>query len=341
MREIFQDKTIVITGGTGSLGQVLVRRILTEHKGIPKKIIIFSRDEAKQYDMRTAYENGILATDEIIYHGFKNRVQFRIGDIRDYHSVCSVLRDADIVINAAALKQVPSCEYVPFEATQTNIIGAQNIVTAIKENNYPIETVVGVSTDKAVKPVNVMGMTKAIQERIFISANIASLKTRFVGVRYGNVLASRGSVVPLFQQQIKYGGPVTITTKEMTRFLLPLDKGVDTIFAAIEYARQGEIYIPRVPAAKIIDVAEIMIGDKPIEIKEIGIRPGEKIHEILVSEEESFRTYIREDYYAISSMLPEVTTQTDDKLLNKEYSSNDFLMTKEETKKLFQENGLL
>ncbi|MCK9556261.1 polysaccharide biosynthesis protein, partial [bacterium] len=150
MREIFQDKTIVITGGTGSLGQVLVRRILTEHKGIPKKIIIFSRDEAKQYDMRTAYENGILATDEIIYHGFKNRVQFRIGDIRDYHSVCSVLRDADIVINAAALKQVPSCEYVPFEATQTNIIGAQNIVTAIKENNYPIETVVGVSTDKAV-----------------------------------------------------------------------------------------------------------------------------------------------------------------------------------------------
>ena len=341
MNGIFTDKTIVITGGTGSLGKVLVRRILGNENGCPKKIIIFSRDEAKQHDMRMYYETQKSATDEVIYQGFKNLVQFRIGDVRDYHSVCSVLREADIVINAAALKQVPSCEYFPFEAVQTNIIGAQNIVTAIRENDLPVQTVIGVSTDKAVKPVNVMGMTKAIQERIFITANIASPKTRFVGVRYGNVLASRGSVVPLFREQIHAGGPVTITTKEMTRFLLPLDKGVDTIFEAINVGRAGEIFIPKVPAARMIDVAKVMIGNKFIEIKEIGIRPGEKIHEILVSEEESFRTYIRGDYYAISSMLPEVVSPSDGELLNKEYSSSDFLMTKEETRKLFQDNGLI
>jgi len=341
MNKLFTDKKVVITGGTGSLGKVLVRRILGNENGYPKKIIIFSRDEAKQHDMRMYYETQKAATDEVIYQGFKNLVQFRIGDVRDYHSVCSVLREADIVINAAALKQVPSCEYFPFEAVQTNIIGAQNIVTAIRENDLPVQTVIGVSTDKAVKPVNVMGMTKAIQERIFITANIASPKTRFVGVRYGNVLASRGSVIPLFQEQIKAGGPITITTKEMTRFLLPLDKGVDTIFEAINVGRAGEIFIPKVPAARMIDVAKVMIGNKFIEIKEIGIRPGEKIHEILVSEEESFRTYIRGDYYAISSMLPEVVSPSDGELLNKEYSSSDFLMTKEETRKLFQDNGLL
>lgn len=341
MNGIFTDKTIVITGGTGSLGKTLVRRILVGTHGIPKKIIIFSRDEMKQNDMRTSYENGILVTDEIIYEDWRQRVQFCIGDIRNYHSVCSVLRNADIVINAAALKIVPNCEYAPFEAVQTNIIGAQNIITAIKENNLPVETVVGIGTDKLVLPINIMGMSKAIQERIFITANINSLNTRFITVRYGNVLSSRGSVIPLFQQQIKNGGPVTITTKDMTRFLLPLDKGVDTIFEAIQFANFGDVYIPRVPAARMIDVAEIMIGDKPIKIKEVGIRPGEKIHEILISEEEASRTYIRGNYYAISSMLPEIVCKTNDELLNKEYASNNFLMTKEETKKLFQDNGLL
>ena len=340
MNGIFTDKTIVITGGTGSLGKVLVRRILQEEMGRPRKIIVFSRDEAKQHDMRLQYETQKAATEEIIYHNYTHLLQFRIGDIRNYHSVCSVLRDADIVINAAALKQVPSCEYFPYEAVETNITGAQNIVMAIRENNFPIQTVVGVSTDKAVKPVNVMGMSKAIQERVFIAANINS-PTRFIGVRYGNVLASRGSVVPLFQQQIKAGGPVTITTKDMTRFLLPLDKGVDTIFAAILNAHAGEIYIPKVPAAKIIDVAEIMIGEKNIEIKKTGIRPGEKIHEILVSAEESLHTYHRHGYFAISSMLPEVSVPLCELILNKEYSSSEFLMTKEETKKLFEDNNLL
>ena len=341
MTKTFEGKTIVVTGGTGSLGKVLIHRILSGENGFPKKIIVFSRDEAKQHDMRMYYETQKLVTEEIIYQGFKNLVQFKIGDIRDYHSVCSILRDADIVINAAALKQVPSCEYFPFEAVQTNIVGAQNIITAIRENDLPVQTVVGVSTDKAVKPANVMGMTKALQERIFITANIASPKTKFVGVRYGNVLASRGSVIPLFQQQIKSGGPVTITTKAMTRFLLPLDKGVDTIFEAINKGKAGEIYIPKVPAARMIDIAEVMIGARNIEIKEIGIRPGEKIHECLVSKEESLRTYIRSDYYAISSMLPEIASPTEDELLNQEYSSNNFLMSKAETRKLLKDNNLL
>ena len=181
------NKRILITGGTGSLGKTLTRRILTNEMGRPKKIIIFSRDEAKQHEMRLAYQQKVYATDEVIYHNFQALVEFRIGDVRDYHSVASAVKDADIVFNTAALKQVPSCEYFPFEAVQTNIAGPENIVRAIRENRLPVETVVGISTDKACKPVNVMGMTKAIQERVFIVANLNS-NTRFVCVRYGNVL---------------------------------------------------------------------------------------------------------------------------------------------------------
>jgi len=192
------DKTVVITGGTGSLGKVLVRRLLSGELGKPNKIIVFSRDEAKQHAMRLAYQHLRAATDEVIYSNFEQLVQFQIGDVRDYHSVSAVLRDADVVFNAAALKQVPTCEYFPFEAVLTNITGPENIVRAIQEHHLSVETVVGISTDKACKPVNVMGMTKALQERIFIQANMRCPDTRFICVRYGNVLASRGSVIPLF-----------------------------------------------------------------------------------------------------------------------------------------------
>ena len=169
----------------------------------------------------------------MIYRNFQKKLQFWIGDVRDLNSVASALRDVDVVVNAAAMKQVPTCEYYPYEAVRTNIEGAENIVCAIQKHNLKVETVVGVSTDKACKPVNAMGMTKAIQERIFIQGNMRCPNTRFVCVRYGNVLASRGSVIPLFHQQIRNGGPVTITTPEMTRFLLSLHDAVDTIFAAI------------------------------------------------------------------------------------------------------------
>jgi FlaA1/EpsC-like NDP-sugar epimerase len=301
-----EGKRILITGGTGSLGQVLVRRLLSSELGHPKKIIVFSRDEAKQHAMRVEYKHKRAVTDEVIYRSFEELLEFRIGDVRDLHSIAAALRDADIVFSAAALKQVPTCEYFPFEAAMTNIGGPENIVRAIQEHHLPVETVVGISTDKACKPVNVMGMTKAIQERVFIQANMRCPSTRFICVRYGNVLASRGSVIPLFHEQIKCGGPVTITTPEMTRFLLSLDQAVDTVFAAVRGAQRGETYIPRVESAKITDIAAVLIGDRPIRIETTGIRPGEKIHEILVSEEERFRTVDRGTHYAILPILPEV-----------------------------------
>ena len=324
---ILQDKSILITGGTGSLGKTLVRRILTNELGRARKIIIFSRDEAKQHDMRLAYKNKTVATDEIIYHNFDELVEFRLGDVRNEHSIASALKDADIVFNTAALKQVPSCEYFPYEAVQTNVTGAENIVRAIREHRLPVETVVGISTDKACKPVNVMGMTKAIQERIFLNANIGIPNTRFVCVRYGNVLASRGSVIPLFHSQIQAGGPVTITTPEMTRFLLSLDDAVDVIFAAVRTAKRGETWIPRVPAARVVDLAKALIGDRDIETRITGIRPGEKVNEILISEEEAHRTVERGRYYAIRSILPELSPPSAEPIaLDAEYSSGDDVM---------------
>jgi UDP-glucose 4-epimerase len=324
------NKRILITGGTGSLGKVLVRRLLSGELGTPKKIIVFSRDEAKQHAMRVDYMKKGNATDEVIYQNFRELLEFRIGDVRDFHSVASALTEAEVVFNAAALKQVPACEYFPYQAVMTNIAGPENIVRAIQEHRLAIETVVGISTDKACKPVNVMGMTKAIQERVFIQANMRCPDTRFVCVRYGNVLASRGSVIPFFHEQIKNGGPVTITTTDMTRFLLSLDQAVDTVFAAVRGAKRGETYIPRVPSALITDIAALLIGERKIETVVTGIRPGEKVHEILVSEEECHRAVDRGDYYAILPILPEVGGQeTFQAALTAEYSSAGSVMNRE------------
>ena len=273
---MLSNKTILVTGGTGSLGKVLIRRLLSGEIGTPRKIIVLSRDEAKQHEMRLSYLNSKASTDEIIYNNFRRLLEFRIGDVRDFHSVSSALQGVDVVFNAAALKQVPSCEYFPYEAVRTNISGPENIVRAIRELKLPVETVVGISTDKACKPVNVMGMTKALQERIFITANLDCPHTRFICVRYGNVLASRGSVIPLFHEQILAGGPVTITTSDMTRFLLSLDQAVDTIFAALQGAKRGETYIPRVPSSKVTDIAYALIGDRKIKMVVTGIRPGKR-----------------------------------------------------------------
>ena len=336
------DKVVVVTGGTGSLGKVFVRRLLSGEVGKPAKIIVFSRDEAKQHAMRIEYLRYKTATDEVIYHNFERLLEFRIGDVRDFHSISSVLRSADIVFNAAALKQVPTCEYFPYEAVQTNIGGPENIVRAIREHNLPVQTVIGVSTDKACKPVNVMGMTKAIQERVFIRANLDCPNTRFVCVRYGNVLASRGSVIPLFHEQIRNGGPVTVTSLEMTRFLLSLDQAVDVIFAALHQANRGETYIPRVPTAKIAVLASALIGDRSIETVVTGIRPGEKLHEVLVSEEEAHRTIARGDYYVILPMLPElISTVSVGPFLEHEYSSADELMTLAQVRSLLRRNKLM
>lgn len=324
------------------MGKVLVRRILSGEMGDAANVIVFSRDEAKQYFMRIEYENKVAATDEVIYRNFQKKLQFRIGDVRDENSVAQALRDVDIVVNAAAMKQVPTCEYYPYEAVRTNIGGAENIVSAIQKHNLEVETVVGVSTDKACKPVNAMGMTKAIQERIFIQGNMRCRNTRFVCVRYGNVLASRGSVIPYFHEQIRSGGPVTITSPHMTRFLLSLHDAVDTIFAAIIGALPGEIYIPRVPSSRIVDVAKALIDGRPVEMVVTGVRPGEKIHEILVSEEEAPRTIERGSWYAILPMLPEVCGDREGSgCLEKEYSSNDDVMDLEGTRKLLKKRRLM
>ena len=243
-----------------------------------------------------------------------------IGDVRDYPALVRAVRESHLVIHAAALKQVPTCEYFPFEAIQTNLIGAQNLVRAVRENPTPVEVVVGISTDKACKPINVMGMTKALMERILIEANIGS-DARFACVRYGNVIASRGSVVPLFREQIEQGGPVTITMKEMTRFLLTLDQAVDTVLAAVRSAQPGETYVPQALSARVEVVADILINGRPIEKRYTGIRPGEKIHELMVSDEECYRTVSRDGYYVIRPMLPELQNEVCVPALTHEYSS--------------------
>ena len=340
---ILKDKVVVVTGGTGSLGKVLVRRLLSGEKGMPSKIVVFSRGEDKQHDMRVAFANGMISADEQVNEAFVRVLEFRIGDIREYGDVCSVVKGADIVINAAALKQVPACEYFPAQAVMTNCIGAMNVVRAIQEHDYPVKTVVGISTDKACKPVNAMGMSKAMQERIFTSANIQNPKTRFICVRYGNVLASRGSVIPLFHNQIRSGGPVTVTVPKMTRFLLSLDQAVDTVFAALEGANPGETYVPNAPSATVMNIATALIGEREIEVDVTGIRPGEKIHEIMVSEEETYHTTKRGNYYAILPMLPELIKDEygDRRVLKAEFSSEDNVIDLQQTIELFRQNNLM
>jgi len=325
------------------MGRTFVHRVLAGELGTPRKVIVFSRDEAKQHDMRMAYLHRTVTTDEVIFRNFMSVLEFRIGDVRNYAEVCSAVKDADIVINAAALKQVPTCEYFPAQAILTNCLGAQNIVRAIEENSYPVGTVIGISTDKACKPVNVMGMTKSLQERIFIAANVLNRRTRFVCVRYGNVLASRGSVIPLFHDQIRNGGPLTITHPKMTRFLLSLDQAVDTVFAALRNAKAGETFIPRAPSASVVNIAKALIGSRRVPIRVTGVRPGEKLHEIMVSEEEVHHCVKRGDYYVIRPMLPELRNgkAREKNALSKEYSSGDNVLNLAATVKLLKRTRLM
>ena len=341
---ILEGKRVLVTGGTGSMGKTFVRRVLTGELGTPQKLIVFSRDEGKQHDMRVDYMHRRKAsTDDIEYRNFMNVLEFRIGDVRSYPDLVSAMRDADIVVHAAALKQVPTCEYFPGQAILTNCIGAMNIVQAIQDHRLPIETVIGISTDKACKPVNVMGMTKSLQERVITSANILNRSTRFICVRYGNVLASRGSVIPLFHEQIRSGGPVTITHPRMTRFLLTLDQAVDTTFEALRHALRGEIYIPAAPGARVTDIANALIGKRDIRIVETGVRPGEKFDEILVSEEEVHHTIRRGDYFVVQPALPELVNEGSalPRALDKEFSSGDFVLNYEETVSLLTRNNLM
>lgn len=333
-------KRLLVTGGTGSLGKTLVRRLLSGEKGLPERITVFSRDEAKQHYMRLEFLNREVATDDVIYHKAEDILDFRIGDVRDPAALTAALRGIDVVFNAAALKQVPSCEYFPFEAVLTNVVGAHNLVSAIKQNGFAVSHVIGISTDKACKPINVMGMTKALQERVIIEANRECPETRFLCVRYGNVIASRGSIVPLFAEQIRNSRPLTVTLPEMTRFLLSLDRAVDTVFAVLDAGRPGETFVPKVPSAKIVDLAKAMMGSKDLPIVFTGIRPGEKIHEIMVSEEECFRTREAGDHYAIQPVLPELRDAGEDEAaLTSEYSSKDGNLSVEQLRELISGSG--
>lgn len=333
-------KGVLITGGSGSLARVLLRRLLAGEIGVPDRIRLFSRDEAKQHDIRLEYQHRTAATDEVIYHNYDHLVQFQIGDVRDADSIRAALDGIHVVFHAAAMKQVPTCEYFPYEAVRTNIGGAENLVHVIRTGPTSVETVVGVSTDKACSPVNVMGMTKALQERVLVRANLDRPSTRFICVRYGNVIASRGSVVPLFLEQIRNGGPLTVTTPEMTRFLLSLDEAVDIIFEAVRSAKPGEIYVPDVPSALIVDVAAALIGDRPLDIVFTKIRPGEKLHELLVSGEESLRTSRRGRYYVIEPLLPELQSETFETVLDGELSSGTNPLSRPEVDGLLQRHGI-
>ncbi len=330
-----EGKRILVTGGTGSLGQTVVKRMLTGEMGTPEQITVFSRDEAKQHYMRLEFLHREAATDDVIYQNSKDRLNFRIGDVRDYPAVVAAMRDIDIVFNAAALKQVPSCEYYPLEAVMTNIMGAVNIVRAVRENNLPVAKVIGISTDKACKPINVMGMTKALQERVLIEANRDCPNVQFNCVRYGNVIASRGSIIPLFVEQITKNQPITVTMPEMTRFLLSLDRAVDTVFESVRSSGRGLTFVPKVAAAKITDVAAVLMGEKKLPIVYTGIRPGEKVHEIMVSEEECFRTVESGDYYIILPVLPELRGElASEPTIENEYSSKDNNLSLKDLRKL-------
>jgi FlaA1/EpsC-like NDP-sugar epimerase len=289
MKKLFSGKRILVTGGTGSFGHQIVDRLMKEN---PAEIRIFSRDEKKQYDMQFEYYGN-------------NKLRFIVGDVRNKESLITAMRGVDIVFHAAALKQVPSCEYNPYEAVKTNAMGAENVIEAALFHN--VEKVIAISTDKAVEPVNVMGMTKAIQERLITSANVNrdGRRTIFACVRYGNVLGSRGSVIPVFRNQIDNGQNLTLTDNAMTRFILTLDNAIDLVFKSVEYALGGEIFVLKIPAHTVTELAEVMIeaSGKKLKVIETGIRPGEKIHETLVSPTESIRTIEKENLYII---LPQV-----------------------------------
>lgn len=304
-RKLFSGKRVLVTGGTGSFGHQIADRLLEEG---PTEIRIFSRDEDKQVRMSEEYGMG---------HQYprKDALNFVIGDVRNYNSVREAARGIDIIFHAAALKQVPSCEYHVWEAVQTNVIGAQNVIQAALEED--VEKVVAVSTDKAVKPVNAMGMTKSIQEKLFTAANFhnSGKRTIFTCVRYGNVVGSRGSVIPLFKRQIEAGGPVTITDERMTRFVLTLAEAIELVFYAATHGIGGETFVLKIPAALVTDVADVMIDalapKRNIAVDVVGIRPGEKIHEVLVSEAEAVRTIEDENSYVIMPQIDlEATTSS-------------------------------
>ena len=325
LEETFRDKRILITGGTGSIGSGLVRKLLEYN---PKVIRIFSNDENAQFDL----EQKLKEYDNL---------RFLVGDVRDKERLKRATEDIEIVFHAAALKHVPSCEYNPFEAIKTNVIGTQNLLeVAIDEN---VEKVITISTDKAVSPVNVLGATKLLAERLTIAANYYKgfKRTVFSCVRFGNVLGSRGSVVQLFEKQIRNGGPVTLTDPDMIRFVMSMDRAIELVLKAAEMAKGEEIFIFKMPALHIKNLADVMIQKlapkygyepKDIEVRIIGKRKGEKLYEELMTEDEAMNAYETEDMLVVLPEAPIIPAQRESlkRIAFKRFTSKD---TSELTKK--------
>jgi UDP-N-acetylglucosamine 4,6-dehydratase len=277
----WKNKTILITGGTGSFGKKFIDVMLKEYQ--PAKLIVFSRDELKQHEMRSK--------------GFNDpSLRYFIGDVRDRDRMERAFHGVDIVVHAAALKQVPACEYNPMEAIKTNILGSSNVIDAALDAG--VAKVLALSTDKAVNPINLYGSTKLAAEKLFVQSNsyAGGMSTRFSCVRYGNVVGSRGSVVPIFLKQ-RNQGKVTITDERMTRFWISLDQGVRFVIRCIEQMQGGEVFVPKIPSMKMIDLARAVAPDAKIEL--IGIRPGEKLHEVLISEDEARTTIEMDDMFVV------------------------------------------
>jgi len=285
---MLNDKVILITGGTGSFGEKFTEIVLRDYH--PRKLVIFSRDELKQHKMRQVYRDT-----------GNSPMRYFIGDVRDRERLYRAFNGVDIVVHAAALKQVPACEYNPFEAIQTNVIGAKNVIdTAIDQG---VEQVMAISTDKAVNPINLYGATKLCAEKLFVQGNSYSGEggTRFSCTRYGNVVGSRGSVIPVFKKQ-RDSGKITVTDERMTRFWLTLEQGVRFVIRCIEQMQGGEVFVPRIPSMRIVDLAKAVAPGCEIEF--MGIRPGEKVHEVLVARDESRYTLELDDMFVIQPVHP-------------------------------------
>ena len=330
MENIFKDKKIIVTGGTGSIGSEIVRRVLQYN---PEVVRILSRDESKQFELE----------QEI---GDLENVRFLIGDVRDKDRLNRAFEDIDVVFHAAAMKHVPACEYNPFEAVKTNVVGTQNVIDAALDNS--VGKVIAISTDKAASPINTMGATKLLAEKLLIDANFykGHRKTVFSCVRFGNVMGSRGSVIPLFEKQIKNGGPVKVTDPEMTRFMMTIPQAVDLVFKATKKAQGGEIFIFKMTVVKLGDLANVMIAhlapkfgynSEAIRIDTIGIRNGEKMYEHLMNEEEARYAYETEDMFVVlaKQIFPEYWLEGGTKAEQKRYASdNAKVLSVEEVRQL-------
>ena len=328
--DIFKDKVLLITGGTGSFGNAVLKRFLNTNI---KEIRVFSRDEKKQEDMRIKYKN--------------DKIKFYIGDVRDYRSVQAAMDGVDYIFHAAALKQVPSCEFFPVEAVKTNILGTENVLEAAI--NKGVKKVIVLSTDKAAYPINAMGMSKALMEKVAVAKgrDLKEGQTVICRTRYGNVMASRGSVIPLFCDQIEKGLPLTITNGNMTRFMMTLEDAVDLVIYAFKYGEQGDLFVQKAPAATIDTLAEAVkeLKNSNSEIKYIGSRHGEKMYEVLVTKEEMLNAKDLGDYYCIKSDNRNLNYQKyevegNEKLTQiEEYNSdNTKRLNKEEIKNIIERN---